>query len=121
MKKYYILAAAIVLALFIAIYLETSKTSDISGQENIIFFYGKECPHCHIVEEYIEKNEVDRKIEFAKAEIYHNKNNREIFIEKNKICGVDNEKEMGVPLLWADGKCISGQDKVIDFFQNKAK
>mgnify|MGYP001178266172 CR=1 FL=1 len=121
MKKYYILAVVFVLALFIAIYLETSKTSDISGQENIIFFYGKECPHCQIVEEYIEKSGIDQKVEFTRAEIYHNKNNQKIFIEKNKSCGINDEKKMGVPFLWADGKCMSGQDNVIEYFQNKVK
>lgn len=121
MKKYYALAGVIILVLFAIIYFEISKTSDISGSEKIILFYGKECPHCQIVENYIEKEKIAEKVEFTRAEIFHNKNNQKIFVEKNKTCGTTDEKEMGVPLLWAEGKCISGQDKVIEFFQNRVK
>lgn len=121
MKKYLLLAAVIILGLFFLVYLKNSQTADITGKESIILFYGKECPHCQIVEEYIKSNKVDEKVKFTQAEIFHNSNNQKIFVEKNKVCGVNNEKEMGVPLLWADGKCFSGQDKVIEFFKSKAE
>jgi glutaredoxin-related protein len=119
MKKYLLLAIVIILGLFFLVYLKNSQTADITGNESIILFYGKECPHCQIVEEYIKKNNVDEKVKFTRAEIFHNKNNQKVFLEKNKACGVTNEKEMGVPLLWADGKCFSGQDQVIEYFSKK--
>jgi glutaredoxin-related protein len=121
MKKYYALTAVIVLGLFFLIYLKNAQTADITGNEKIILFYGKECPHCQIVEDYIKKNNITGKVEFIQAEIFHNSNNQKIFVEKNKTCGITDEKEMGVPLLWADGKCMIGQDKVIEFFASNAK
>jgi len=121
MKKYYALAAVIILVLFAAIYSRNSKTADIAGNENVVLFYSKECPHCQIVEEYIEKNKIAEKVNFTRAEVFYNKNNRKLFIEKYKACGLADEKEMGVPMLWAEGKCFIGQDKAIEYFQSKAK
>jgi len=121
MKKYLLLAVVIILGLFFLVYLKNSQTADITGKEGIILFYGKECPHCQIVEEYLAKNNISKKVKFTQAEIFHNSNNQKIFVEKNKVCGVTNEKEMGVPMLWAYGKCFSGQDQVIEFFKSKAE
>jgi glutaredoxin-related protein len=120
MKKYILLIAVVIAAFFVFFYLKNSKTSDITGNENAILFYGKECPHCQIIEDYINKNGIAEKVKFVQAEIFHNSNNQKIFVEKNKLCGITDEKEMGVPMLWADGKCLSGQDKVIEYFQSKA-
>ena len=100
-----------------AIYFGNSSTADITGNENIILFYGRECPHCQIVEEYLSKNKVAEKVNFVQAEVFHNKNNQKVFIEKYKICGITDEKNMGVPMLFADGKCYVGQDKAIEYFQ----
>jgi glutaredoxin-related protein len=120
MKKYFLLIAVVIAAFFVFYYLQTSKTADVNGNESVIFFYGKECPHCQIVEEYITKNKIAGKVKFAQAEVFHNQNNQKVFLEKYKICGVTNENQMGVPMLWADEKCIVGQDKVMEYLQSKA-
>lgn len=121
MKKYYALAAVVILGLFFLIYLKNAQTADINGNENVILFYGKECPHCQIVEEYLDKNKIFEKFSFVRSEVFHNENNQKIFVEKYKSCGVSDKGEMGVPMLWADGKCYIGQDKAIEYFQNKVK
>jgi hypothetical protein len=98
-----------------------SQAATVSSSDPVIFFYGKECPHCQIVEDFISKNNVTDKVKFVQAEIFHNKGNRDISIEKEKACGVTDEGQMGVPLLVADGQCYSGQEEVIKYFQDKIK
>jgi glutaredoxin-related protein len=119
MKKYFLLVVVVILAFFVFFYLKNSKTSDITGNESTILFYGKECPHCQIVEEYINKNGTAEKVKFVQAEIFHNSNNQKIFVEKYKACGITDEKQLGVPMLWADGQCYVGQDKAIEYFKNQ--
>lgn len=117
MKKYFWLIILAVLVLLSFFYLKSVETPNISENENIILFYGSECPHCRIVEKYIDENKISEKINFSQAEVFHNDNNREVFLEKYKICGITDKDELGVPMLFADGKCYIGQDKVIEYFQ----
>jgi glutaredoxin-related protein len=123
MKKYFLIAGGIIaiVVIFVMIYLKSAQTPNIAGSEKVILFYGKECPHCQIVEDYISKNKIADKVEFSQAEVFHNQSNQKIFLEKYKTCGVTDEKEMGVPMLWADGKCLVGQDKVMEYFDKIIK
>ena len=120
MKKIILAGAIIVIAFFVFFY-ERSNQSNAQSLENasIIFFYGKTCPHCKIVEDFIKENNVREKIKFEEAEIYFNRENARIFKEKNKVCGITDEKNMGVPFLWAEGKCYSGDQEVINYFKSK--
>lgn len=117
MKKYFWLIILAVLVLLVFFYFRSVKTPDVSKNENIILFYGNECPHCRTVEKYIDENKISEKINFSQAEVFHNDNNQAVFIEKYKICGVTDEEDLGVPMLYADGKCYVGQDEVIGYFQ----
>lgn len=119
MKKYFLLAAVIIMAFFVFLYFRSSQTADISGNESVILFYGRECPHCLDLEGDIEDNKISEKVSFVQAEVFHNENNRKIFVEKYRFCGIADEKELGVPMLWSDGKCYVGRDKIMEFFQNK--
>jgi glutaredoxin len=96
-----------------------SQVATVSSSDSVILFYGRECPHCQIVEDFISKNNVKDKVQFSQAEIFHNQKNSEIFVEKEKACGVTDGNKMGVPFLVADGKCYSGQEDVIKYFQDK--
>jgi hypothetical protein len=122
MKKIIYLAGLIILAtigLILYGYFGGSKTADISSSSNPIFFYGRECPHCKIVEEYISQNNVKQRVSFVSGEVYHNDNNKKIFVEKFKACGLMDETKMGVPMLWDNGRCYTGQEDVINYFKSK--
>ncbi len=84
----------------------------------IILFYGDGCPHCKIVEEYIEKNNIKEKISITQKEIYYNKINSNELVEKAKICGLPTNS-IGVPFLFDGKKCYIGDQDIINFFKQK--
>jgi len=86
--------------------------------DQIILFYGDGCPHCAIVEKYIEENNIKNKISFTQKEVYYNQNNAEELQTKAQICGLP-ANSIGVPFLWDGSKCIIGDQPIIDFFKLK--
>lgn len=101
------------------------KASEPAEQENqqieqdqIILFYGDDCPHCAIVEEYIKKNKTKDKISFAQREVYYNQSNAKELEEKAKICGLPTDS-IDVPFLWDGEKCYIGDEDIINFFKQK--
>lgn len=119
MKKVilFVLAIAVIGVLFF-IFSGKGVSKELSGGADAIFFYGDVCPHCGIVDEFISANQVEEKVKFERGEIYHNKNNAEIFVQKARQCGIE-VKNMGVPMLWEKGECYVGQEAVIQFFKDK--
>ena len=84
----------------------------------IILFYGDGCPHCKNVDDFISTNKIEEKVKFIKLEVFNNKDNANILIEKAGICKMQTES-VGVPFLW-DGKgCVVGDQEIVKFFQNK--
>jgi glutaredoxin-related protein len=83
-------------------------------------FYGDTCPHCKTVSDWLEKNNVSEKVKFDHLEVYRDKNNSKLLTEKAKSCGLD-EYDIGVPFLYdlENNKCVSGSDKIIEFFESK--
>jgi glutaredoxin-related protein len=95
----------------------TAITSDI------ILFYGRECPHCQDVDKFLEENQMAEKVEFDRLEVFHNQANGKILTEKAQKCGIENEKEIGVPLVYdiQENKCFIGTPEIEDFFAKKAQ
>lgn len=96
---------------------ETTATENQSSDQ-IILFYGDGCPHCKIVEEYINENNIQNKISFAQKEVYYNQNNAKELEAKAKICGLPTNS-IGVPFLWNGEKCLIGDQDIINFFKQK--
>ncbi len=86
--------------------------------EGTILFYGEECPHCKIVEDYISANNVKDKVKFTELEVFNNKDNAKILLDKAKLCNID-QTQIGVPFLWDGSKCLLGDQDVINFFKDK--
>jgi len=122
-----ILFIAVLIFSFFALSQEKSKnqiqTNELAKEENqpasqIILFYGDGCPHCAIVEEYIEKNRTKDKVPFAQKEVYYNQSNAKELEAKAKVCGLPTDS-IGVPFLWDGEKCLIGDQDIIDFFKQK--
>ena len=120
MKKILLIAAIVVVAgvLFFALRSDNGATV-VNKNADIIYFHGKGCPHCDIVEEFMKKNGVEEKIKMENSEIFFNKGNAAVFKEKAIACGITDEKQMGVPLLWVKGKCYSGDKDIISYFEEQ--
>jgi hypothetical protein len=103
---------------------QSNSNSGVKGIEpakddaKIIFFYGRECPHCQLVEKYFTDNKIAEKITFSQREIYHDKGNAALMVSRAASCGIE-EKDLGVPMLWAEGKCLFGEKDIEQFFENK--
>lgn len=122
------LAGIIILGgiIFLALKEESfSQKKEVASTEenfknNMIFFYGKGCPHCENVEKFLEENKnIEEKVKFEKLEVWSSRKNKELMLEKAKICGIDNER-LGVPLFWNGETCLSGDTPIIDFLKQKA-
>jgi thioredoxin-related protein len=98
----------------------TQNSEQINKNAPVILFYGKECPHCKDVEKFIENNNIKEKIKFEYLEIWHNKKNAEFFVKKAaEECGYSKD-QLGVPFLYARGKCFSGTPDIVNFFKKEA-
>ncbi len=88
--------------------------------EDLLFFYGTECPHCIRMEKLLNKLEKEEGVKVKKLEIWHNKTNNELcekydcepepcggvpfFLNqktKKTLCGEVTYKEIKE---WAEGK-----------------
>jgi len=98
---------------------EVQNSVPASDNAEVVFFYGKECPHCKIVEEYLDKENVRNKVSFSEREVYHNPENAKLMMDKQQECGLDKSYVGAVPFLWTKDKCFIGQDEIIQFFKDK--
>jgi glutaredoxin len=89
--------------------------------KDIILFYKDGCPACAAVEDFLRQNDIESKVEFSRLEVYYNKSNASLLLEKAKVCGIE-EKDLGVPFLWdkVNSKCLIGVEDIINFFKEKA-
>ncbi|MFA6422076.1 MAG: glutaredoxin domain-containing protein [Candidatus Buchananbacteria bacterium] len=90
-----------------------------SAVNKTYLYVSNECSHCKIVEEFIDSNGIKDKVQFEIKEVSANQANAQELISKAVKCGI-NQNEVGVPMLWADSKCIVGDQSIIDFFKIKA-
>jgi glutaredoxin len=99
-----------------------SQTDNNQNNSDLVLFYGDGCPHCAKVDEFIKQNNIEQKIKFSKKEIFNNKDNAKLLMEKATSCGLA-QASVGVPFLWdgVNSKCFMGDVDVINFFQEKSK
>ncbi|HCP08464.1 MAG TPA: hypothetical protein DIT25_01545 [Candidatus Moranbacteria bacterium] len=120
MNKKIILGAAIaLLAVGAGIYSLAKSSPDARPASGITLFYGRECSHCKNLEKFMKENKIEEKVEYDYIEVWHNKINANILMEKAKECGISEDK-VGVPFLYAEGKCSIGGPDVEKFFKEKA-
>jgi len=116
-----ILAIIVVIVVMISVTKEEENELLRNAENKIIYFYGEGCPHCANVEQFLEENNIEEKIQFEKKEIYSSKENANLLLliakEKCKL----SENEIGVPFLWDKGTCLMGDEPIIDNFKEKLK
>lgn len=89
------------------------------ANSDITFFYGDTCPHCAEVESWIKENKIEEKIKIVKKEVYDNKQNAQELEKAATSCGLPTDS-IGVPFLYAEGKCFIGTPDVINYLSQKA-
>ncbi len=96
-----------------------SEEAKTVPQTRIQLFYGKGCSHCKDVDKFLEENKIAEKVQFDNLEVWFNKENTNLLMEKASICGID-QSEIGVPFLFSEGKCLVGAPEIEDFFKKQA-
>lgn len=124
MKK--LILPLIVIAIVSLGYVLISKPPRMKGvtddQAEYTLFWGEGCPHCKLVEEYINENKVESKVKIAYKEVYFNKTNQKLLEETFKKCPeIDTSRGMGVPLGFSksDQKCQYGDQPIITWLKNR--
>lgn len=85
---------------------------------DMIYFYGQECARCKNIDQFVKENKIDEKISFTQKEVWHDGSNVMEMQERAKECQLDPEK-VGVPFLWARGKCYIGEVEVEKFLKTE--
>jgi len=91
-------------------------TDDKQGGAGVVLFYGTTCPHCKIVEEYINSNDIESKLDIEYKEIYSNSINAQELKNRASSCGLD-VQYIGVPFLWDGFNCFLGDSDIIEFLK----
>ena len=83
------------------------------AQEEIILFWGENCPYCHTVRDKISAEKLSEKINIVEIEVQKEKENISLFKEKVSQCNINPERA-GIPLLFVDKKCYKGVNSIME-------
>lgn len=97
-------------------YYASSVFSDQSI--DLVLFYGTGCPHCLVLDNYLQENKVEEKMLIIKKEVYYDKKNAQDLKEATQSCGLSSGL-VGVPLLWSENNCYLGDQEIINFLETK--
>lgn len=124
MKK--ILVILTVIVVLFGMYKITSNkpTGSVIPNSNsdLVLFWGNGCPHCAIVEKFINDNNISSKIPVLQKEVYYDKDNQADLQNSVKNCNnIDSSQGIGVPLMYirSTKTCIQGDTPIIDFLKQK--
>lgn len=92
----------------------------IPKKDQIVYYYGISCPHCQEVGKWMKENKVEEKIKIEKKEVYENQANAQELNYVAQYCGLSPD-QIGVPFLYADGKCYIGSFEVEKILKEKIK
>ncbi len=90
----------------------------IVRNDQVIFYYSENCPHCKLVEQFMLENQVDNKYPMITKEIMSNELNKKEFFKKARVCGL-NIKKIGIPLLFDRKNCYVGDKNIISYLQQR--
>lgn len=83
-----------------------------------ILFYSNTCPHCKIVEQYIQENKVKDYLVFRELEVSLNPVNAQLLAKKAASCGLPTDA-LGVPFFFDGKNCLIGDQDIIKYFSAK--
>lgn len=84
----------------------------------IVFFYSTTCTHCQATEAWFEEQKISEKIQFDRKEISTPAVQAELQ-QATDYCKFDTSQGVGVPFLFAEGKCYMGSPDVEGYFKQK--
>jgi glutaredoxin len=127
-KNKVIIFTALFLAVFVSAFFVLKNKSVINNSADnqiapvnidnnqIVLYYGETCPHCKVVEAYINNNDFTLKSQIVNKEVFNNQTNAAELEERAKTCGIASN-QIGVPLLWYKDRCLVGDQEIINLFK----
>jgi len=89
-------------------------------ENKVILFVGATCPHCRKVETWLKENPVIKeKTGLVVKEVYYDELNAQELQVKAVECGKNERGGIGVPFLYDHGKCVIGDQPIIDYLGEK--
>jgi len=104
---------------FLAVSSLSGKPASKIDTTKTVLYFGNTCPHCKDLAKYIEENKIKEKVNFEEKEVYGNAKNSKELVEVAKSCNLGMET-VGVPFLFANGKCFIGIDEAKNYLRSKA-
>jgi len=90
----------------------------VSSGKDSILFVSETCPHCRNVEQWLSENTLIKDKIILETKMVEIQENRELLANKAEECQFNTSKGIGVPFLYSEGKCVSGDTPIIDYFKS---
>lgn len=121
MKGKILIVSAVVVVLIVTGYVSMSprSVSAPGSTDTVVLYYGEECPHCHDVIAFLTANDIASVVPFETKETWNDRANAEELRSRAESCGIPNDR-VGVPFLYADGRCLIGTPDIEGYFREKS-
>ncbi len=111
---FFIISILVIAGLYIY-YNHLLKNKDTIEVQDNTLFYSLTCPHCRIVEQFMEENNITQKINITQLEVSQNPANADLLINTGKLCKIDSSYIGAIPLLYSNGSCYLGDTPIIEY------
>ncbi|MFZ5932711.1 MAG: glutaredoxin family protein [Patescibacteria group bacterium] len=118
MRKFFIgVIAATLLILGLGVFYATRDAKNTLGlPSGLEYYWSTTCPHCAKVQEFLDSWDGASKISLDKKEV-GNPANSGLLVRRASSCNIS-PTEVGVPFLFTpDGKCIVGDEPIIEYLK----
>lgn len=98
-----------------------AKPIDIPQREANVYeyFWGNGCPHCKVVQDFLDTWDKKDTIKLTKYEVWYDKANAKIMEARYNSCLEKPQGQMAVPfMITPDGKCLVGDEPIINLFKS---
>ena len=113
---FFIIAILVIAGLYLIYNAKADGKTITPGYDNqTLLFYSLTCPHCKIVEAFINENNITKKVNITQLEVSQDSANAKKLIETGNSCKIEQTLIGAVPLLYSEGKCYLGDTPIIEF------
>ncbi len=119
-QRFLLISLVVILTIVggIAWWIQNFEQQFSFGGAKTIFFYSVNCFDCQATEKWFEEHKVTEKMQFERKEISSPVVQAELQ-QAVTYCKLEANQGIGVPFLFAEGKCYLGAPQIEGYFQQK--
>ena len=114
----FFIVTAIIIASLVIFYFY--KQNSLDNSKELILYYSLTCPHCKIVEDFINENDINSKLNITQKEVSQNLVNANALVNAGTKCKIAKEYIGAVPLLFYKGACYVGDKEIINLLKKES-